>query len=105
MSVHLPLQVRRDGDGKVYGYVEYAYQEDMENALRKLDDTEIRTIRGDRAFILVDPDNGGGGAGRRDRSRSPPPRRGSPARSFSRSPPPRSRSPLSASRSPSRSPA
>lgn len=78
-------QVMRDGSGML-GMVDYGTRDDMDRALRKLDDSEFRNPY-DKAYIRVKED-------RRRGSRSPPRRR---------SPSPRGRS-LSRSRSRSRSP-
>jgi arginine/serine-rich splicing factor 1/9 len=83
------------------GVAEFSNAGDMENALRKLDDTEMKSHFGDAAFVRVKKEGGGG-----DRSRSPkrsPKRSRSPKQSRSRSPK-RSHSPKqSRSRSPKRS--
>ncbi|TPX31300.1 hypothetical protein SmJEL517_g05353 [Synchytrium microbalum] len=92
--------VDRDGEG----FVEMSNQQDMEKAIRELDDYEFREVR---IFVKEDASagrNGGGsaaGGGHRDRSRSPrggrdrsrSPRRRSPSPRRSRSPPRRDRSP------------
>ena len=83
----------KDRDGQT-GIVDFAYEEDMRHAVRKLDDTEFE--RG--CYIRVkedDPESPRGGRDR-DRSRSPV-RDRSPRRPRSRSPAP------AASRSPARS--
>lgn len=74
------LQVKRDADGRAYGVVEYAYPEDCEDAVRKLDGTELRTMRGERGtvYVRMDSDGGRDGGRDRDRSRSPVGRRDSP---------------------------
>ena len=93
--------VFKDGSG----VVEYMRREDMQYALRKLDDTKFKSHEGEYSYVRVKEDDGsrerGGrssGGRRRSRSRSRTPRRrGSPTyspvrktRSFSRS---KSRSP------------
>ncbi|KAG5179552.1 hypothetical protein JKP88DRAFT_326715 [Tribonema minus] len=107
--------VYTDVDHRGGGIVHYNTRDDMEYALRKLDDSEFRNPF-DHSFIRVLPHRGasggrgGGGGGRRDsRSRSPPRRRrasysSSRSRSRSRSPPRRRRSRSASSRSRSRSP-
>ena len=77
------LQVTRDRDGQV-GVVDYAYEDDMKNAIRKLDDTEFERD----CFIRVTEDEGeeGRNGGYRSRSRSPRKRARTPSRSPSRSP-------------------
>merc|ERR1712183_264245 len=78
--------VFRDG----MGIVEYARKDDMEWALKNLDDTKFKSHEGESSFIRVKVD---GGVSRRSRSRSP--------RGRSRS---RSRSRSTSSKSPSRTP-
>eukprot|EP00887_Chlorella_sp_A99_P005941 scaffold29.g5941.t1 len=114
--------VFRDHDG-VIGIVEFENSDDMDRAIRKLDDTEFRNPF-DRTYVRIYEDRGGYGApfpsqpydpstyrrgfatgGDRDRGRSRSPPRRSRSHSRSRS---RSRSPArgrSASPSRSRSPA
>ncbi|XP_055336923.1 serine/arginine-rich splicing factor 1-like [Paramacrobiotus metropolitanus] len=61
--------VNKDGTG----HVEYLRKEDMDYAIRKLDDTKFRSHEGETAYIRVRADerNGGGGGGSgRGRSRS-----------------------------------
>jgi len=81
------------------GIGEYSKEEDMHNAVRKLDDTEFRSRFDEKTYVRVRIENdrggGGGGGGRgrdrsRSRSRSRSPRRDNRDRSKSRS---RSRSP------------
>lgn len=81
----------RDGDG-VTGIVEFDNAEDMDRAIRKLDDTEFRNPY-DRCYVRLFEDqesrgrgSGGGSYGDAPRGRSRSPRR------RSRSPRPRSRS-------------
>jgi len=76
--------VFRDG----MGVVEFSRKDDMEWALKNLDDTKFKSHEGESAFIRVKVD---GGVSRRSRSRSPRGRS-------------RSRSRSSSSRSPSRTP-
>jgi RNA recognition motif-containing protein len=87
--------VYKNGDG----LVEFSNREDMENAIRKLDDTEFQK-HGDSTYIRIKPLNKSGGSEERDRSRSRDrdrsrsrDRRRSPSRSRSRSPDNRRRSP------------
>jgi splicing factor, arginine/serine-rich 1 len=82
----------RERDGPV-GIVEFDSEEDMDRAIRKLDDTEFKNPF-DSGVIRVEEDRGGRGGGGRGRGRSASPRRKSPPRGR------RSRSPR---RSPSRS--
>lgn len=79
-----------NGDGT--GVVEFSHADDVEYALKKLDDTKFRSHKGDSAYIRVR--EAGGARRSRSRSRS---RRASPRYSRSRS--------NSRSRSRSRSPA
>lgn len=96
------VQVMREGTKGMLGLVDYARLEDLESAIRKLDDTEFKNPF-DKAFIRVKEDKdhqaardrdrdrgtgGGGGGGRsrsRSRSASPRKRRGSRSASESRS--------------------
>ncbi|KAK9810585.1 hypothetical protein WJX73_002419 [Symbiochloris irregularis] len=86
--------VYRDRGGLI-GVVEFENQEDLDLAIRKLDDTEFRNPF-EKAYIRIRDESDHRQRGGRSRSRSR-----SRARSYSRSRSPRSRSP--ASRSPSRS--
>mmetsp|Transcript_19021 Transcript_19021/g.19150 ORF Transcript_19021/g.19150 Transcript_19021/m.19150 type:complete len:295 (-) Transcript_19021:881-1765(-) len=100
-----------DVDHNGDGVVEFSNRDDMESAVRRLDDTEFKNPF-DKSYIRVRVDRKGGRDSRsrsRDRSYSrsrsrdrPRRRRRSESRSRSRSP--RSRSPRSPSRSRSRSP-
>jgi splicing factor, arginine/serine-rich 1 len=100
--------VVRDRDG-LMGVAEFESFDDMDRAIRKLDDTEFRNPYG-HAYVRIyeDSSRGRGGGGRdrsrsRDRGRGRSPRRGrSTSRSRSRSPA-RGRSPPRRSPSPSRS--
>ncbi|GAB4815099.1 hypothetical protein N2152v2_002145 [Parachlorella kessleri] len=106
--------------GQIIGVVEFETEDDLDYAIRKLDDTEFKNPF-DKAYVRLYDDSerrgfrgggggGGGGGGYRSRSRSrgrspsrSPSRSRSPRRSRSRSP---TRSPRrGASKSPSRSPA
>jgi len=76
------------------GVVEFATADDMKNAIRKLDGTELF---GKRLKLRAENENYGGGRSdsrsrSRSRSRSPGGARGGGGRSRSRSPPPRRRS-------------
>lgn len=88
--------VFRDGSGT--GVVEFMRNDDMQYALRKLNDTKLRSHEGETAHIRIREDTGGaaasGSARSRTRSRSPARRRSSPSysplrrgrnRSYSRS--------------------
>merc|ERR1712168_461463 len=76
--------VFRDG----MGIVEYSRKDDMEWALKNLDDTKFKSHEGESSFIRVKVD---GGVSRRSRSRSP--RRRSRSRSRSSTSKSRSRTP------------
>lgn len=75
------VQVTRDRDGKQSGVVDFAYEDDMRHAVKKLDDTEFE--RG--CYIRVREEDGSPPRGR-SRSRSPRRRSYSRSRSRSRSP-------------------
>lgn len=82
------------------GVAEFSNEGDMDNAIRKLDDTEMKSHFGDTAFVRVKAEGGGGGGRSRSPRRSRSPKRD---KSRSRSPkrdrsPSRSRSPAKESR-------
>ncbi len=87
------------------GVVEFSNRDDMEYAIRTLDDTEFKNFN-ESSFIRVKAANKDGRDSARDSGRSKDRRSASRSRSVSRSRSPinRKRSPRSASRSPSRSP-
>ena len=55
--------------GSAMGIVEFETADDLDRAIRKLDDTEFRNPF-DRGYIRVIEDDAGRGRGRRSRSRS-----------------------------------
>ncbi|KAI7793544.1 serine/arginine-rich splicing factor 9 [Triplophysa rosa] len=81
--------VQRDGEG----VVEFLRREDMEYALRRLDNTEFRSHQGETSYIRVMEDRGTSWGRSRSRSRSRSRGRYTPPYQSRGSPPPRYRSP------------